>query len=752
METMEMLKTSAFRIQPTSSFTFVNHQDQFGKKIWSIWMDLPGEKVNKLDRRVLGEFETILQELKRLSDAGEIEALVFFSKKEGNFIAGADIKLIEACTTAEQARTLSAQGHSLYNRWEDLPFPKIVAIDGSCLGGGCELSLASDAILMSTHPKAKIGLPEVMLGVIPGLGGCVRLPQRVGLAQALDLILNSKQLDGQRAFKAGLADACLQKENFSQEALRWTFLNLAKLRKGERLGRKPALGGMGGWIGSTLEGTPFGRNIIFNKAKSAVLSKTRGQYPAPLAAIEVLRKNGIGFGPKVRGRKREEACKREADAFGACAATPVSKNLIRIFFVTEDVKKHSGVTEGTNVVIPHIERAAVLGAGTMGGGIAQLFADKGIQVRMKDLNNKALELGLKAASDIFTKQLARKKINRRQYVQKMNLIAPVLDFSGFSGTQLVVEAIVEKMDIKKAVLADLEKNVTADCVLATNTSSLSVSEMQKALQKPGRFAGMHFFNPVHKMPLIEVIRGDQSSDTAVAAVFELSKKLGKIPVVVKDGAGFLVNRLLVPYLNEAMYLLSEGATVEQLDTALLNFGMPMGPMELIDEVGIDIGEHVLKILHQAFGERMQPCKVAQNIIAQGRLGRKTKKGMYLYEGRKKTLDPELYKLLGVTPNPKKFDETTITERCILPMVNEAARCLEEKVVAGPAEVDLAMIMGTGFPPFRGGLMRFADDYGPKNIIEKLEHHAKNLPPEQRARYQPSDALKKVASGAGKFYR
>jgi len=762
----------------TSAFKLTEQPDQKGPRIWTLTFDLPGDKVNKLSRNVMADFSLILSELEALSGKSlsaapsseanaqtptdkienkAIDALILLSGKTGNFIAGADIEMIQSVQTAHEAEALSAMGHQLLNRWEDLPFPTIAAIDGAALGGGLELALASSAIVMSNDAAAKVGLPEVLLGLIPGMGGCVRLTQKVGIATALDMILTGKSLSGDRAFKVGVVDACLPREAFDQNVLSWVKSNLSKLRSGRRIAPTPKLGGMGGLAGSLLEKNPVGRKLIFKKAIEGVISKTRGKYPAPLQAIQVLQETGVGYAEdkKLCGKAREKALTREAHGFGVVAATEVSKNLIRLFFLTEAVKKSVGLPEGVSVKPTQVVSAGVLGAGVMGGGIAQLLADKNISARMKDLNSQALALGIQAASKLFQKQVQKRKLDKRQLLQKLNLISPVLDYSGFRKVDIVIEAVVEKMEVKQKLFQELEGHVGQDCVLASNTSSLSITEMQRVLKHPDRFAGMHFFNPVHKMPLVEVIRGENTSDQTIATLFQLSKQLGKTPIVVKDSPGFLVNRLLVPYLNEAMYLLADGAIIPEIDEALLDFGMPMGPMELIDEVGVDVGEKVLHILHHAFGDRMMPSPLTPKVVAAGRLGKKNGKGMYCYSGKSKELDPKIYEILGVSSQPEKIASgkvaqvatEEIVERCILPMINEAARCLDEGVVSSPAEVDLGMIMGTGFPPFRGGLLRYADTLGARIAVDRLRKYQERF----GARFEPSQALLKRAEYDQKFY-
>jgi 3-hydroxyacyl-CoA dehydrogenase / enoyl-CoA hydratase / 3-hydroxybutyryl-CoA epimerase len=737
-------KNSAFQLEPVSSGGVSG--------LWKLTFDLPNEKVNKFSKKVIEEFQGLIDELERKGKAGEIQVLYLISGKPNNFIAGADIEMINAAKSDQEAYGLSRAGQKLLDRWEDLPFPTLVAIHGTAMGGGCELSLASQYILMSNDPATRIGLPEVLLGIIPGMGGCVRLPRKVGLATALDLILSGRTLTGDKAYKSGLADGVLSKENFEEAVVTFIRTNAEKIRNGVRLAREPKWGGMGGVAGKVLEFTPFGRAFMLKKAREGVMSKTRGNYPAPLEAIDVLRKNGACYGEKLTGKARDESLDCEAHGFGKMAATPESKSLIRLFFMTEVVKKSKGVSSssGSKMETFLVSRAGVLGAGVMGGGIAQLYADKGITARMKDIASQSLTLGLQSAAKIFKKQLQKRKITERQYQQKMNLIAPTLDYSGFSSAEVVVEAVIEKMEIKKAVLKELEKEISSTCVVASNTSSLSISEMQTSLEKPERFGGMHFFNPVHKMPLVEVIRGAKTSDEAVSKIYQFSKQLGKTPIVVKDAPGFLVNRLLMPYLNEATWLLQEGASIEAIDRELLKFGMPMGPFELIDEVGIDVGEKVAHILFEAFGKRMEPSPFNALVVKAGMLGKKNSKGFYQYEqeGRKKVFSSEIYSILGVTPKDgSPLSKEEIVDRCILPMINEASRCLDDEIVKTPEEVDLGMIMGTGFPPFRGGLLRYADSIGSKEILSRLRRYESKAP----ERFKPAPRILKMAETGATFF-
>ncbi|MEK7396386.1 MAG: 3-hydroxyacyl-CoA dehydrogenase NAD-binding domain-containing protein, partial [Candidatus Poribacteria bacterium] len=549
-----------------------------------------------------------------------------------------------------------------------------------------------------------------------------------------------KTLSGDRAYKLGLVEQCLPRESFEESVQSWAKKNMASMKAGNRLAKQPKLGGLSGIggsiVGSVMEKTPLGRSIMLKKARGSVLGRTKGQYPAPIEAINVIQTTNGCYGEQLRGVDRRAALAVEAKGFAKLAVGEVCKNLIRIFYLTEAVKKSKGLPIGTSAETRHVRSAAILGAGIMGGGIAQLFAAKGFQVRLKDLNTKALAAGVQAAVQLFKKQVQKKKLTSRQGFQKISLISPVLDYSGFNAVSIVVEAVVENLEVKQQVFKELEGSVSDTCVIATNTSSLSVSKMQSSMRNPERLVGMHFFNPVHKMPLIEVIKGEKTSNEALTTVFQLSKQLGKTPIVVKDAPGFLVNRLLLPYLNEATFLVEQGVPIDEVDRVLLEFGMPMGPLELIDEVGIDVGDKVAHILNEAFGERAQPSSVNSKIITAGRLGKKNEKGFYVYEGREKKLDPKIYDILSVTPKYGLVPGDEILDRCILPMINEASRCLAEDVVSSASDVDLGMIMGTGFPPFRGGLLKYADGLGLQEIVKRLKEFEEIF----GKRFEPSEAL------------
>ncbi len=690
-------------------------------------LEFVGEKVNKLSSSVMKELEEILEQIRD----SNFKAIILISRTPNIFIAGADIAEIKDLCKKEEAIKVVLAGQKIINMLEDLPIPVIAAIHGATLGGGCEVALACDYRICSSDKKTRIGLPEIKLGVIPGFGGCVRLPRVVGLQSSLDIILAGKSVSGEKALRMGLVDRCVPPVILEKQAFKMAQEIIAKgsKKRRKRFSSKNI-------TQHILEST-VGRLIVFSKARKAVVTKTGGHYPAPLKALEVIQRT---YGVSDRGKCLEI----EAQGFSDVCVTDVSKNLINLFYLTEGIKKKTGVSN-KEIQPRDLKKVGVLGAGTMGGGIAQLFADKGFDVRMKDINNKAIALGLNTARKIWEKLLKRRRITQYEMQQKFSRISGGTDFDGFQSLDLVVEAIVEDMEIKKKVIGETEKQCHENCVIVTNTSSLSVTEMAKGCVRPENFAGMHFFNPVHKMPLVEVIRGEKTSDEVCATVFHLAKKSGKFPVVVKDGPGFLVNRLLLPYLNEAAYLLEEGVSIERVDNAYLNFGMPMGPLHLIDEIGIDVAAKVAKVFETAFGERAKPSPLMQEIVQSGRLGKKNKKGFYKYDenGTKGSVDLSAYNRFS-----NKLSDEAIVHRGVFAMINEAAIALfEDRIIDTTDQVDLAMIMGTGFPPFRGGLLKYADKVTAKEIVRCLQEWSNSV----GQRFQPSRPLMDLAESKGQFY-
>lgn len=684
------------------------------------------EKANKFSTpNMLRLFEL----LRQIEDDKSIQAVVAVSRKSSIFIAGADINEIQNLASGKVPVEDLMKLQSVFTYLENLPVPTVAAIHGACMGGGTEFVLACDYRMASDAPETKIALPEVMLGVLPGWGGTQRMPRLIGLEKSLDLILTGKAVDGKKAKKIGLVDKVAPVEFLEEKAVAWA----------KELGKKGKKRHVSGpeLKDRVLEVVPGGKWVMFDQARKQVLAKSKGNYPAPLKIIEVLK--------QTYGGSLEKGLKVEAEAFAELVRTPESQNLIRVFFLQEKTKRDKGVATETKGI--EVKTAGVLGAGVMGGGIAQLFAAKNLRVRMKDLNWAAITKGYKAAQKIFKKQVERRKMKPSEFDNAMERIEGTTTYSGFKNLDLVVEAVVENLEVKKRLFQELDGILKPGAILASNTSSLSISEMASATKNPKRVVGMHFFNPVDKMPLVEVIRGKETSDEATATIVALCKKIGKTPIVVKDAPGFVVNRILGPYLNEAVYLLLEGVGIEEMDNLLEKFGMPMGPCALLDEVGLDVAQKVSHVLYGAFGERMKP-PAALNLVSEGgRLGKKTGKGLYLYENGKKTVDASLLSKIGVKQKSGDLTDEVIVKRLVYVMINEAGRILEENLVREVSDIDVGMIFGTGFAPFRGGLLRYADSVGIDQIVADLDIFARNY----GERFKPSPYLQQLSLGAKKFY-
>ncbi len=725
------------------AFQFDRDQD-----IGILNFDLEGEKVNKLSEVSLGELELIIKQLQ--VNAQGLKAILICSKKKNSFIVGADINLIKRLKNQEEAQFASSYGQKIFNMLEDLKIPTIAAIDGPCMGGGTELVSACKFRICSDNEKTMIAVPEVKLGILPGWGGTYRLPKIVGLMTATDMILTGKNIRADKAQKLGLVDLVVPSAIFTEKALEIAH-QVAK--NGKVPGAKARIVSPQEKL---LTGTLLGRLVFFRKAKAEVVKSSRGHYPSPLKSLIIL--------DKFRLANREDSLAAEAKSFGELWATDVSHNLVNLFLMAEAAKRDSGTTlpDSTLSQLPKISSVGVLGAGVMGGGIAAQAATYGISSLVKDLNFQALSKALAHARSLFDADLKKRKIKVFQRDQRMALIRSQIDYTGFKSLDLIVEAVVENVEVKKSVFKDLEKEIRPDAIVASNTSSLRLDQMAVAFKDPSRFVGLHFFNPVHKMPLVEVITHEGTSPEVVARVVAFSKAIGKTPVVVKDGPGFLVNRLLMPWLNEAAYCLAEGYDMAAMDRALKRFGMPMGPFELLDEVGLDVCCKVGHILAEGFGERAKPASVLDQILEYNKnlpkgetplLGRKSGSGFYTWDrpgGRRQELAVEkIQKIVfgGKAPKAPEFSEEAIVRRMIYPMINEAALALSEGIVNTPAQVDLGMIFGTGFPPFRGGLCRFADSVG----LKKIEVELKRLADTHGVRVAPSEALKKLARSPGSFY-
>jgi 3-hydroxyacyl-CoA dehydrogenase/enoyl-CoA hydratase/3-hydroxybutyryl-CoA epimerase len=685
--------------------------------------DLKDEKVNKLSSIVLKEFEDAIDILAKRSG---LKLLVIKSRKQDIFIAGADIKEIESIKTEEEAIKLVSKGQEIVTKLTRMPFKSLAVIDGACMGGGTELALACTFRIASNNSKTKIALPEVNLGIFPGFGGTQTLPKLVYLPNALDLILSGRALDGKKAMKMGLVDDCYPREYEDRILKQW----INKIVKGDtadvfakRASRKPFI-----------EKIPFGKSLIFKKAKESLVKKTKGHYPAPLSALKVIE--------KTYGTDLTSGLKVELKEFVKCVTSDVSKNLIGIFYTSEDLKK-----DVPEVKISMPKNVFLLGAGVMGGGIAWLFSHFGFSVRMKDISLKGIEIGFKQIGEIYSDMVKKRRLKKTDLVQKYSNITTTTTNEGVERADLVLEAIIEDLKIKQDTLKQIEiQNKKA--VIATNTSSLLLRDIGVGLARPENLVGMHFFNPVNKMPLVEVVKGKNTSVVAVATVVQLSRKLGKTPIVVGDSAGFVVNRLLLTFMNEALFCLEETGDIEKIDKVVTDFGMPMGPFLLADEVGIDVAYKVGKNLVDFYGERMKPSYLLGLLYNEKKLlGKKAGIGFYKHEGKQTSLNAELSSEIKSKSKGITLSEEVILERCLYLMINEASRVLEEDMIANARQLDMAMILGTGFPPFRGGLLKYADKVGIKAVVKKLEEFSKKY----GEKFTPSQYLVKLANENSNFY-
>ena len=693
--------------------------------VGTITFDQPDSKVNVLNSATLLTLDKILDELK----GKNLKALIIQSAKKDIFIAGADIKEIENITEEADGKAKAQAGQRVMDKLEDLPCPSVAVIDGAALGGGCELALACRYRIMTFNDKIRIGFPEVNLGVIPGFGGTYRLPRLLGLTQGLKMIVSASPINSSAAFKCGLADRLYPSVGLSERVRE--FVEEIAAQPKERIFKPFTPKGFQAF----LEKNPLGQMVVFKETIKSIQKATKGFYPSPLKAVDVIR--------RTRYLPREQALDIESSAFAQLAITPISKNLVKVFYLSEKYRKLT-VPGAENVKPMPITKGAVIGAGTMGGGIAQLLSDRGVWVRLKDIDQDAIAKGLKAAYDVYAQAMKRKKVRAYQVAGKMAMISGTVDYSGFADADIAIEAVVENMDIKKKVFAQVSEALPSKAILASNTSSLSVTEMARASRDPSRVIGFHFFNPVHRMPLIEIITTEFTSQQTLVSTLEFAKKLGKTPVIVKDAPGFLVNRILLGYINEAGRILGEGGSIAAIDRFATNFGLPMGPFTLSDEVGLDVGVKVMHVLETGLGTRFKPAPIFDEVLPLKLLGKKSGKGFYIH-GKQRVVNPQVQAFVkagGAIP------EQEAIERMIYVMINEAAVILQEKIVDGPDTVDIGMIMGTGFPPFRGGLLRYADSLGIDQLVdglEKLEARFKD------GRFKPCAYILDLKSQGKKFY-
>ena len=680
-----------------------------------ITIDVPGEKMNTLKAEFAAQITDIIAEARR---DPQLAGLVLISGKSDNFIAGADISMIDRCQSAQEAEALAKQGQEVMAAIDALPFPVVAAIHGACLGGGLELVLACDARICSLDEKTRLGLPEVQLGLLPGSGGTQRLPRLIGVQQALPLILTGKTLRAKQARKLGVVDDAVPQAILLETAI-------ARVKKGKVSGRTLPL------RDRLLHG-PVGRQALFALATRQTAAKTQGNYPAANRIIEVVR-TGLEQG----SRAGHDA---EARAFGELAMTPESVALRGIFFATTAMKKE----RGGEAEPATIKSVAILGGGLMGGGIASVTAiNAGLLVRIKDISLEGVNHALKSSWELLSKKVRRRQLTPAQRQQQMARITGGTDYQGFSQRDVVIEAVFEDLALKQQMVSEVEAHCQPHTLFASNTSSLPIEEIAAKAQRPENVIGLHYFSPVEKMPLVEVIPHLNTSTATLVTIVALARSQGKTPIVVADKPGFYVNRILTPYINEAMRCLLEGEPIDHIDRALVKFGFPVGPIQLLDEVGIDVGSKISPILHQAYGERFAAPAAFDAVLKDGRKGRKNSKGFYRYDQprwQRKKPDASLYTLLKVSPQARQ-SEAQIAERCVMMMLNEAARCLDEQVVRCARDGDIGAVFGIGFPPFLGGPFHYMDKLGATDVVNRLTRLAQ----QHGERFTPCEALIQAAA-------
>ena len=693
-----------------------------------VTIDQPNEPVNTLSPALAAEFEEIFV---RVTGDLLIKGVVIISGKPDAFIAGADIEQFPEFRANEDAERISRLGQDLLDRLEKLRVPCVAAIHGACLGGGVELVLACRYRICTDHPKTTLALPEVQLGLIPAMGGTQRLPRRVGLQAALDMILTGRTVRPRRALQIGLVD-----EMVHPAILRDLAVQRARSLADGTL--KPSRSRTFRATSLLLEHNPLGRGVVFRKARESVMEKTHGQYPAPLAALEAVQ---TGYTEGL-----EAGLRRESQLFGEMAMTDVSRQLVFLFFATNALKKDPGV-DGLAPRPRAVERIGVLGAGFMGAGIASVAVQQGTLVRLKDTDTARIGKGLAALRGVIQERLTKRQITRQQFDDYLALVGGATDYSGFASADLVIEAVFEDLALKHRVLAEVEPVIEPSAVYASNTSTIPIGRIAEAAHHPERVLGMHFFSPVHRMPLLEVIATEQTSPEAIVTAVAYGKRLGKTVIVVNDGPGFYTTRTLAAYMNEAGRLLDEGASIESIDRALEGFGFPVGPITLLDEVGIDIGGKVGLVLAEALGARMTPSEAMRRVVTAGRTGRKGGSGFYRYDptGKKGGVDESVYEVIGV--QRRELSREEIVERCVLAMVNEAVCCLEEGVLRSAIDGDVGAVFGIGFPPFRGGPFRYVDSVGAPRIVDRLE----DLNVRYAPRFKPAELLLDMAAQRRSFY-
>ncbi|MEM9102227.1 MAG: fatty acid oxidation complex subunit alpha FadJ [Pseudomonadota bacterium] len=722
--------------ETTNIFT-VTREDEFA----ILTMDVPGEVQNTL-RKEFGD--EILPILESLENDQSVQAVIFTSAKNDSFVAGADIDMLKAATSEQEVSEIAKTAQKVFQKMIDARFPIVAAVNGACLGGGYELALACHARVATDENSTVFGLPEVQLGLLPAGGGTQRLPRLIGISAALDIMLTGKRVKAKKAVKLGMVDEVVAKPNLLLAAKKMAKKLLSKedfRRQGKKSEWYQSFTSVSGIQKLALEDNAYGRKVLFDQARKRTIAKTLGNYPAPEKIIDCI-EDGFEHG-------MEYGFEKEAQRFGQLAMSPESKQLINIFKATTEMKKGLGVDP--SVKPRSVEHVTVLGGGLMGAGIAYVSAEKaGKQVRIKDRDETGVNHGLKYVHDILKKRVKRKSLAKSDADWIYSHVTGTTKYDGMKKTDLVVEAVFENLELKHQMVKDIEAVVPENAIFATNTSSIPITQIAEASTRPENVIGLHYFSPVEKMPLLEIIVTEKTAQDVIATAVKFGHQQGKTVIVVNDGPGFYTSRILGPYMNEAAKLVEEGVPVDWIDEALKEFGFPVGPITLLDEVGIDVGSKIAPILQEAFGERMAPPPSFAKLNDDDRKGRKNQRGFYLYEdgkSKKKEVDESVYKVLSVNPT-NRMHKAEIAERCALMMLNEAAFCLQENIVRSERDADIGAIFGLGFPPFLGGPFRYADTIGVNALKEKLER----LQARYGDRFKPADIIVEKAEKGEKFYQ